>query len=250
MADATGPTPPRAKTLHPPHCGAHISQPNAADISCNQRKRCPTRSPTQSPPGHLSSQRISPSNCHSACTQYQPQHLRSTSALLRPSQRAFEVRSARPYGRSQAEARMCAQLPSRHLSAPGHPPPHSACLGTTSHLGAPQHPQPPPRVQASSATSARLGIIPGIISHVRACLAAASVLPLRSSSRLSAPQHPQPPQRALASRSWTTVIWPFSTTHFSLEISATKASLCETVTTAPLKSLSACVSAASVSLSR
>ena len=57
-------------------------------------------------------------------------------------------------------------------------------------------------------------------------------------------------QRAFASRSCTMVIEPFSTIHFSLEISAVKASFSETVTTAPLKSLSALVSAATESLSR
>ena len=57
-------------------------------------------------------------------------------------------------------------------------------------------------------------------------------------------------QRALASRSCTMVTWPFSTTHFSLAISATKASFSETQTTAPLKSLRPLVSAATESLSR
>ena len=55
---------------------------------------------------------------------------------------------------------------------------------------------------------------------------------------------------ALASLSWTHVICPSSTIHFSFEISAINAWLCETVMTAPRKFLSACVSAASVSLSR
>ena len=62
--------------------------------------------------------------------------------------------------------------------------------------------------------------------------------------------HTRAPQRAFASRSCSTVTLPPATTHRSLEISLTKSSLCETVTTAPLKPLSACVSAASVSLSR
>ena len=57
-------------------------------------------------------------------------------------------------------------------------------------------------------------------------------------------------QRALASRSWTTLTFPSSTTHFSLEISATKASFSETHMTAPLKSLRALVRAATESLSR
>ena len=57
-------------------------------------------------------------------------------------------------------------------------------------------------------------------------------------------------QRLFAERSCTTCTFPPSTTHFSLEISATNASFSDTVVTAPLKFFSACVSAATESLSR
>jgi hypothetical protein len=54
---------------------------------------------------------------------------------------------------------------------------------------------------------------------------------------------------ALPSSLLTTTV-PFSTNHVSVQSSFTNALLCEIVTTPPLNVLSACVSAASVSLSR